>query len=269
MKFIQTPPSLNGKYEAPPQKSGASTVPAPQTTTFPEDQLQSSLRTLLYNASRYQWGSASLLRWLCFLIIGGGVVWLVGWWPGRWLAVGGALTLVVTLLLLLRYWRQRDFVHFIPGTPPAIFGEPLLPAQKAPVMVTGLFGVEQKQKRFTWLPGFYRTFATREHALLCQVAQKRWAGLGRWPEDEVGLWYIFFTPANILQIEWGEIYFGAAVRPAIAVTHRLTIPKRRRWRGEEIRNEKIYIAFTTPTIGATIWADLHYDLSQNMPATSS
>ncbi|MCE7979925.1 MAG: hypothetical protein DYG89_01930 [Caldilinea sp. CFX5] len=264
MKFIQTPPSLNGKYEAPPQKSGASAIPA-QATTFPEDPPQPSLRTLLYNLSRYQWGSASLLRWLSFLLVGAAAVWLVGWLPGRWVVAGGALALIVALLALFRYWRQRDFVYFMPSAPPVITGEPLPPAQKAPVMVTGFFGVEEKQQRFTWLPGFYRTFATREHALLCQVAQRRWGGLGRWPEDEVGLWYIFFAPATIVQIEWGELYFGAQARPAIAVTHRLTIPKQRRWRRAEVREEKIYMAFTTPAVGAIIWADLHHDYPQNIP----
>lgn len=266
MKFIQTPPSLNGKYEAPPQKSGASAIPA-QTTTFPEDPPQSSLRTLLYNASHYQWGSTSLLRWFYFLLVGGAAVWFVGWWPGRWVVAGGALVMLLALLLLFRYWRQRDFVYFVPGAPPVIAGELLSPTQKAPVMVTGFFSVEQKQQRFTWLPGFYRTFATREHALLCQVVQRRWGGLGQWPEDEVGLWYIFFTPANIVQIEWGELYFGAGARPAIAVTHRLTIPKQRRWRQEEVRDEKVYIAFTTPAVGEAIWADLHHDFPQNIQAT--
>lgn len=267
MKFVQTPPSLNGKYEAPPQKSGASAI-ATQSTTFPEDPPLPSLRTFLYNAGHYQWGSASLLRWLCFLLIGGGVIWVTGSLPGHWWVAGSALAAVAALLTLFRYWRQRDFVYFVPGSPPLISGEPLSPAQKAPVLVTGFFGVEQKQQRFTWLPGFYRTFATREHALLCQVAQRRWAGLGRWPEEEVGLWYIFFMPANIVQIEWGELYFGAQARPVIAVTHRLPVSKQRRWRREEIRDEKVYIAFTTPTIGETIWADLHHDFPQNIPTPS-
>ena len=221
---------------------------------------------MLYALSVYQLGSASLLRWLLFLLIGSGVVWVVGWLPGHWLVAGGALASVITLLALLRYWRQRDFVYFVAGTPPLVDSEPLSPTQKAPVMVTGFFGVEQKQQRFTWLPGFYRTFATREHALLCQVAQQCWAGLGRWPAEEVGLWYIFFTPTTIVQIEWGELYFGAEARLAIAVTHRVTLPKQRRWRSEQVRDEKVYIAFTSAAIGEAIWADLHHDLPQSAPA---
>ena len=129
-------------------------------------------------------------------------------------------------------------------------------------MVTGLFSVEQKYQRFTWLPGFYRTFATREHALLCQVAQRSGRGIGEWPEEEIGLWYIFFSPAALRQLTWGSVTFGAEPRPAIAVTHRVTIPKQR-LRREQTRDETIYIAFASAAIGELIWADLQHDFPHN------
>lgn len=69
--------------------------------------------------------------------------------------------------------RKRDFVNFqataLPTTSPSL----LNPAHKLPIYATGLFSVENKYQRYTWLPGFYRTFATREHALLCQVAARK------------------------------------------------------------------------------------------------
>lgn len=262
VKFTRTTPSVNGnydhaEYEASPQRSGASVIP-PQRTTFPDDWPKRSVRTLLYAASRYRLGSAPCLRWLLFLLGATALFWGLGRLPGRWWAASVFLLLLGALLSLFHYWRRRDFVIFTPGAPPAFPEQPLPPAEKLPVMVTGLFSVEQKYQRFTWLPGFYRTFATREHALLCQVTPRSGVGLGQWPEEELGLWYIFFSPSVLRKLAWGEVTFGADPRPAIAVTHRVTIPKQR-LRSEQTRDETIYIAFTTAAIGAKIWADLQHD----------
>jgi energy-coupling factor transporter transmembrane protein EcfT len=265
VKFVRTTPSLNGKYEALPQRSGASVIP-PQRTTFPEDHPRFSIRTFLYAASHYRMGNASPLRWLLLLLVGIGAFAVVGRWPGRWWIVSFALLLLLALLVLFHSWRRRDFVRFVPGTPPARPAQLLPPQEKAPVLVTGLFSVEHKYKRFTWLPGFYRTFATREHALLCQIAHRSWAALGRWPEDELGLWYIFFVPRDILHLQWGELFFGADARPAIAVTHRVLLPKQKRFGAEQVRDETIYLAFATVVTGEVIWADLQHDFPANAPS---
>lgn len=264
MKFVRVTPSLNGKYEASPPPGGASIL-VPQRTSFPEDQPRVSSRTLLYYASRYRLGSASLLRWLLFLLCSVSVVPVIGWLPGRWWVMSFCLFLFVALLTLFHYWRRRDFVRFEPMSPPAIQPALLPPQDKAPVMVTGFFSVEQKFQRFTWLPGFYRTFATREHALLCQVVQRPRVGIVRWHEDEVGLWYIFFLPNDIRQLQWGQLFFGVDARPAIAVTHRVTLHKPKRFRTEQTRDEKVYIAFETPTVAEVVWADLHYDFPKGAP----
>lgn len=264
MKFVRITPSLNGKHEASPTASGASVI-APQRTAFPEDHPHISLRTLLYYASRYRLGSASLLRWLLFLLGATGVVMATGWLPGRWWLMSFCVLLFVALLILFHYWRRRDFVCFEPMTPPTVTPQALSPQEKAPVMVTGFFSVEQKFQRFTWLPGFYRTFATREHALLCQVIQRPGAGIVRWPEDEVGLWYIFFLPSDIHQLQWGQLFFGADARPAIVVTHRITISKPKRFRSEQTRDEKVYMAFETATTAELVWADLQHDFPKGAP----
>jgi hypothetical protein len=249
-----------------PNGVGASVIP-PQRTTFPADRPPRSVRTLLYSASRYRLGSAPCLRWLLFLLGATAVLWVVGRLPGRWWVATLALLLLGSLLVLFHYWRRRDFVHFVPGAPPTLSPAALSPSEKLPVMVTGLFSVEQKYQRFTWLPGFYRTFATREHALLCQVTQRTGVGLLQWPQEEVGLWYIFFPPAVMRQIEWGVLTFGAEPRPAIAVTQQVTIP-RQRLRREHTRDETIYIAFATVAIGELIWADLQHDLPHNPALTA-
>ena len=263
MKFIPTTPSLNGKHEASPTPSGASVI-APQPTVFPSDPPRSSVRTWFYYASRYHLGGAPFLRWVLILLVVMGLVWAVGWLPGQWWGVALCLLSIGALLTTLHYWRRRDFVRFVATTPPTLATKPMEPREKVPVMVTGLFGVEQKYQRFTWLPGFYRTFATREHVLICQVGQKPWAGLGHWPEEEVGLWYIFCQPQDIRQVEWGEIHFGTETRPAIGITHRVTVTKSRRFRTEQIREETVYLAFATAELGEVIWADLQHDFSTSL-----
>jgi energy-coupling factor transporter transmembrane protein EcfT len=267
VKFVRTTPSLNGKYEASPIASGASAI-ATQRTSFPEDHPQVSLRTLLYYASRYRLGSASLFRWLLFGLVVTGAVVTTGLLPGRWWWLSLCVLLLASLLLLFTYWRRRDFVRFEPSAAPTISPQHLPAQEKAPVMVTGFFSVEQKFQRFTWLPGFYRTFATREHALLCQVMPHAWAGLVHWPEEEIGLWYIFFLPSDILQLQWGQLFFGADARPAIAVTHRVVLGKPKRFRSEQTRDEKVYIAFETATAAETVWADLLHDFPTGAPQTA-
>jgi len=258
-------PSLNGKHhEASPKTSGASAI-TPQPTVFPSDRPRLSVRTLLYYASRYHLGSASFLRWLLFLLGTAAVVWATGWLPGRWWITTLCLLLCVGVLSSFHYWRRRDFVRFAATPPPTLHAKMLLPQEKIPVMVTGFFGIEKKYQRFAWLPGFYRSFATREHVLICQVRQTPWAWLGRWPEDEVGLWYIFCLPQDIRHVAWGQLTFGADVCPAIALTHRVTITKQRRFRSEQIRDETTYIAFESVASGEAIWADLQHDFPNGIP----
>jgi len=266
VKFVRMTPSVNGKHEASPKPSGASAI-APKPTVFPQDHPRLSVRTLLYYASRYHLGSAAFLRWLLLLLGATGVVWATGWFPGHWWITALNLLLLIGVLALFHYWRRCDFVRFAATTPPALPAKILLPQEKVAVMVTGFFGVEKKYQRFTWLPGFYRSFATREHVLICQVRQQPWAWLGRWPEDEVGLWYIFCLPQDIRRIEWGQLAFGADIRPAIALTHRVTVTKPRRFRAEQIRDETAYIAFEHVASGEAIWADLQHDFPNGIPQT--
>jgi hypothetical protein len=171
--------------------------------------------------------------------------------------------LLVALEAWLLRWQRRDFVHFVACTCPPVQAQALDAKAKIPIHASGLFQVEAKRRRYTWLPGFYRTFATREHALLCQVVERRFFKVGHWPEAEVGLWYVFFQPEMIQQVEWGTLHFGAHSRPALAVTYEPLdqAPKRR----HAPPSETIYLAFQQAEEGLAILADLLQDL----PATAS
>jgi len=258
VKLPEIKPSLNGKHEAPPPASGAFIVP-PTPTAFPAEQPQLSLPTFFYQVSRYQLGSMPLLNWVRWALFCGALLWASGWLPGRWWVTGLCVALLLLSLTIQMRLRKRDFVNFQATTLPTPAPLRLEPAHKIPIYATGLFSVENKYQRYTWLPGFYRTFATREHALLCQVAAHKFLQVMAWPESETGLWYVFFMPGDIQQIRWGELRFGKTVRPAIAITYQVTIPKQGRARKDVVRTETIFLALQNEADGHTLLADLCFD----------
>lgn len=257
MKFTSSP-TLNGKVEAPSQSNGASAIAA-KSTTFPTRDPQPSPCTITYYLSRYLWAGVPLTRWLLIGLLLLIPLWRIMQWPGGWWVAPPVLLLWAGGLGWLHYWRNRDYIQFLPMTLPTVKPEPLEPQDKIPVYVTGYFTVEEKENRFTWLPGFFRTFATREHALLCQVAPQPRRRIGRWPEEDLGLWYIFFRPEEIQTLAWGTLYFGRIPQSAIAVTYQRTIPKKGWFRPERIVEEVIYIVVETDADGHRLLADLTYD----------
>ncbi len=260
MTFPTIKPSVNGKVEAPLSANGASLIPPQRTTTFPVEKVRPTSQTLLYALSHRQMAGAPLLRWLLLLLLGATLLWGMGGLPGQWWVAGATGTLWLALVAYSTHWRRHDFVRFEALPLPVVTPTILPPTDKIAIYATGLFSVENKYRRFTWLPGFYRTFATREHALLCQLRQPRFGVLGQLPSEEIGLWYNFFTPTIVTKVSYGQLYFGKQGEIAIAITYRVTIPKRNRFRPEQIRNEVIYLALETETDAASVLADLFYDL---------
>jgi hypothetical protein len=255
---VSQPPSLNGNHTAPPPPGGAFASPQPQTV-FPQERLRPATATVLYTVSRGQIGGLSPLRIIQWILLLAAAIWATGWLPGRWLGVGGWVAILGLLQVALYRLRQRDFVQFINASLPTVAPGPLDPKEKVPVFVSGLFEVENKAQRFTWLPGFYRTFATREHALLCQVGHRPALRFAGWPPDEVGLWYIFFHPAAIESVQWGALRFGRTERPALAVHYRHTPTQVQGRRPPATTVETIYLAFQQEHHAHTVLADLRYD----------
>ncbi len=265
------PPSLNGKVEVPSSGGGTSTVPV-KPTTFPNRPPQTSLRTVIYYLHRRLLMGAPLMRWVLFGLLL--LILVFSWQASPYVQSWWWLGLLILLAwggvtLWLRYWRQLDYVRFVPSALPAVVAKPLDPQDKIPVHVTGYFSVEGKEQRFTWLPGFFRTFATREHALMCQVAVKSGRGIGDWPEDERGLWYIFFQPAEIQRLAWGALYFGRTPETTIAITYQRVIPKRGRFRPERVVDEVVYLTVENNEDGRRLLADLQHDAAATTPTTTS
>lgn len=241
-----------------PNNQYASRIHA-QRTTFPSDPQSGSLRTFLHNASNHYIGGTTLFRYLLWIPVLLAIVWFSGLLPLRW--VGGTvfILLALALVIVLRRSRSRDFVHFHELPRPDVTPQPMDAQDKVPVHATGFFEVEGKQQRHTWLPGYYRTFATREHALLCLVQERQFMRISRRLADETGMWYVFFRGNVIQSVRWGELHFGNQPRQAIAVDYQVTVPPKNRFQRERTITETIYMAVQDQEHGLRILADLLHD----------
>jgi hypothetical protein len=227
------------------------------------------LGPLFYALSRFELagmraGRVLLAVWLLLAALG-----LTGLLPVRPLWVGAGVALFVGQIILARQWRGRDFVRFQPAPIPAVSPTRLTATEKMSVYVTGLCHVEGKYQRFAFLPGFYRTFGTGEHALLCQARDRRLASVLSWPLDEIGMWYAFISPGDIQQLAWGEIRYGAAVTPGIAVTYRLELPAGPQRKRAKHMQETLYIAADSEDEAQRILADLLHQLPPTATVVSA
>ena len=183
---------------------------------------------------------------------------LVGAFGGVWI---GVLLLLALIAFYVQFFIQRraDFVRFAAQTSsqptPAI-----LPVQdKVAIYVTGECSVEGKRRRFSCLPGFYRTFATREHALLCQVRDRRIFGIASWDSAEVGLWYVFFHPATIRKIEIGNLFYSNQAMPTVAIHYLATVKVNKNGEAEKTAVQTVFVSTLDPSELERIVADLLVD----------
>ena len=256
----------NGNEPAPRPTGGAFTSRS-QPTQFLPDLPATSWRARFYAAERARIAGIAVLRWGYILLLGAAVVWLLGRLLGGWVVVLLWLAGALALAVAARLARRSHHVTFTAKTTPVPSGELLPATEKVPVYVTGNLGVEQKQRAFTMVPGFYRTFATREHALLCRVSERRLWGIATWPEEETGLWYAFFTARQIINIEAGSLVYGGLTLDTIAVTYRPGPHGGKRRREPEMTT--LYLSFPDITGYATVFADLAVEWSPAMQPTDT
>jgi hypothetical protein len=235
-------------------------------TRFAADLPLRGLAPTLYALTRFEWLGLPAARvltifWLLLAVIS--AFNLIPFAP-LWLIAAVALLLLQWLLIY--YWQPRRFIHYRAQTAPLTEAVRLPIDEKLPVFVTGLCHVEGKYQRFTALPGFYRTFATGEHALLCQARERKWGGILAWPEEEVGMWYAFVAPTAITHLAWGEARFGISTLPTIAVTYALELPAGPRRKQSKRIEETVYIA-AAPTDAARLYADLLHQLPDSAVIT--
>ena len=213
--------------------------------------MQAQLHLLAYRLRRYHWQDASLQRWLGIVLLLIAAAAAIGWLPGRWLTV--AVCIMLLLLMTIGIWlsARRYHIRFHRQDLPPPAPMPLSPETAFRLTATGLFEVEGKEQSFTELTALFRAFATREHVVYAHVPRSRFLWLARWPERDVGVWYVFFKPDAIVEIVAGEVEFGARpARPALHI----------RFQGEK-RVHDLYMAFEDEGNRTQVWADLLADAS--------
>ncbi len=225
----------------------------------------------LYIVRRYQVMGAPAQRWIVILLLLAALLMAIGLLPGG--PAGGLIGLLLAIALLLsqRLAESRQYVHFQPAPAgqslPA--ATPINSSEKLIVRATGLFEVEGKAQRFTELPAWYRSFSTREHAIMAVLApSRRLARLASWPEDELGMWYIFIKHDELRQVQPGVLRFGRAHRPALRLLVEQVLPDRNavmdawglQWGKDKsklaTRQQTIYLSFDGEAERARVVEDL-------------
>ncbi len=210
---------------------------------------------ILHQLDHHNWLDTSLFAWLVSLLLVFSPLPVQGVVPGGLLLSGCALAAVL-LLLIGRWWgRRRYYVHFVP-TPisvPADPPQPLWPADKVLLHVAGHLGVEGKEADFTGLVAYYRTFETREHAIMARQTPRRFLG-GKVPQRLLGMWYTFITPHELQEVQEGDVYVDARPRPGLRLHIQRTNAK------GKTRMETLYLIFATPEERARVAADLRLDM---------
>ena len=186
-----------------------------------------------YQLRLHRVGGWALDRWAVTLAWGASVLILTQWaWRGQpvlpawhWLILA-SLLLGGAAVMFLRGWAARGYyVLFLPETglaSPAPL--PLLPEDKIPLRATGWFDVQSRERLFADLPAYWRTYASREHAVLAIQHPSRFLLLGHSRDEDAGMWYAFIPPAAIVEATPGALRYGRQVSPGLRVVYRRQPP---------------------------------------------
>ena len=222
-----------------------------------------------YQLRAHRCGGWALDRWLATLPLLAAVIVLARWYLGERSALAAWQWATLALLIIaggavlwLRRWAAgHAYLVFEPQPDlPPPDGQALDPGAKILLHATGRFEVEGKSGFFAHLLAYWRTFATREHAVMAIVHNTRLLLLGHRPEEEIGMWYIFFRPEEIEAVTAGRLSFGSTVRPALRLRYLSTptTPRKRRKPTQPI-SELVYLVFDDEATRAIVWADVRAD----------
>jgi len=207
-----------------------------------------------YRLSRIRFWGQPLNRWLFFLSLLGILAValdLVESGP----AAGAVVILTCLGLMLALLWAGRTrYLIFRRAEHPSLTtlttdGPQLAPEEKVPVWASGHFEVSGMRRYFVEAQAYFETVETGEHIIIAWTPLWSLLGLADSSREEVGLWYIFFMPATIKEIEVGKVYFGLRPRPALKVVYQ----------SESGSLETIYLSFDHQKQQETVLADLRRD----------
>ena len=212
---------------------------------------------LLYNLDHHYFVEVKLRTWLNWVLVVLAVLALLGRFPGSYVAAISFLLIIAFLSLSSRYARRRYYVHFVseknpesPEDPPL----PLWPEDKLLHHASGHFHVEDMEGDWTHLIAYYRTFETREHAVMARRTPSRFLKIGEDDPLTLGMWYIFVSPENLLDVTPGCIHFGGEGEPGL----------RLRWRRFDEKRKPIddvaFLHFNSVADRERVQADLLLDM---------
>jgi hypothetical protein len=196
------------------------------------------------------WGQP-LNRWLFFLSLLGipaVAVDLIESGP----AADAVVTLACLGLMLVLLWAARTrYLIFRRVENPSLTADApqLAPEEKVPIRASGHFEVSGMRRYFVEAQAYFETVETHEHIIIAWIPPWSLPGLAASLREEVGLWYVFFMPATIQEIEVGKVYFGLRPRPALKVVYR----------SESGSRETVYLSFDHHEQREIVLADLRRD----------
>jgi len=223
---------------------------------------------LAYELRHHRVGGWALDRWAVTLAWSAsvfiGAQWLLRGKPvlpaWHWVVLV-LLTLGGLGLLILRVWAaRRSYVVFLPEPglappPPA----PLVQEAKIPLRATGRFDVQGRERLFVDLTAYWRTYASREHAVLAIQHPSRFLLLGHSRDEDAGMWYAFIPPDAIAEVMPGALRYGRQVNPGLRLVYRRQPPVPEGKRPPKAVNATIYLAFEEGAARERVWADLVAD----------
>ncbi len=223
------------------------------------------LLNLAYQIRHHRWGPWALDRWAVTIAWGVAAVISLRWvLRGRpvlplwhWLVLV-LLILAGAALLALHAWAaRRDYVLFTPETGQLI-PEPcaLTPEDKVTVWATGRFAVENRAAFFANLQAFWRTFATREHAVMALRTRSRFFLLGQVPQEQLGMWYVFIPATALDEVTPGSMAFGTDCGPALRLGYRRITSDQDAKKATKPMRETVYLMFRDEPARTRVWADL-------------
>jgi hypothetical protein len=223
------------------------------------------LYKLSYQLRTHYLAGWSLQRWGITLALGTTILLVFQWFfRGRpptpwwhWLLPAGLGFGAAALWTLGKWATSHSYVQFVAepnSTAPAPAA--LDPSDKVAVRATGHFAVEGQFQDFADLQAYWRTFASREHTVMAVAPRGRFLGLGRLPEELIGMWYLFIMPDAIHNVTPGRLTFGADEGPALRVRYTRTEPNANEKKPPRVIAETAYLKFADESERSQVWGDL-------------
>ncbi|MDH4137110.1 MAG: hypothetical protein OEW09_10410, partial [Anaerolineae bacterium] len=204
--------------------------------------------------SRLRFWGQPLNRWLFFLSLLGIPAVAVDLVESGPIADAAVILACLSLMLALLWVGRTRYLIFRRAEHPSSMtltadGPQLAPEEKVPVWASGHFEVSGMRRYFVEARAYFETVETREHIIIAWMPHRSLLGLAASPREEVGLWYVFFMPATIKEIEVGQVHFGLRPRPALKVVYQ----------SESGSLEMVYLSFDHHERQEAVLADLRRD----------